>query len=78
MLETATLKSPQGNPVKTYNLERMICDVLRSRNQLDIQFLNEALKRYAGRPDKNLAVLYQYAVPFRLQKVVRRYLEVLL
>src|SRR5512138_273094 len=41
-LGLATLTSPHGNDIKTYNLERTICDVVRSRNQMDVQFVNEA------------------------------------
>lgn len=77
-LGMTTQQSPHGNPIKTYNLERTICDMLRSRHQIDIQFLNQALRRYVNRPDKNLNILYQYSIPFRLQKIVRQYLEVLL
>lgn len=73
-----TLKSPHGNDIKTYNLERTICDVVRSRNQMDIQFVNEALKRYVNRKDKNIDLLYSYAMQFRIQKIIRSYIEVLL
>jgi predicted transcriptional regulator of viral defense system len=72
------MKSPHGNDVKTFNLERTICDILRSRNQIDIQLVNEALKRYVGKKEKNLDLLYQYAQQFRIQKILRQYIEVLL
>lgn len=73
-----TMKSPHGRDVKTFNLERTICDVLRSRNQLDVQFVNEALKRYAGKKEKNIDLLYAYAGLFRIRKIARQYIEVLL
>ena len=38
------MKSPHGNEIKTTNLERTITDVLRSRNQIDVQLVNEAIK----------------------------------
>jgi predicted transcriptional regulator of viral defense system len=77
-LGLATIKSPHGNEVKTYNLERTLCDVVRSRNQMDDQFVNEALKRYVTRKDKNIDLLYRYAAQFRIQKIIRPYIEVLL
>jgi hypothetical protein len=40
------MKSPHGNESRTTNLEKTIRDVLRSRNQIDAQFVNEAMKRY--------------------------------
>jgi predicted transcriptional regulator of viral defense system len=73
-----TMKSPHGHDIKTFNLERTICDVLRSRNQLDVQFVNEALKRYIGKMERNIDLLYTYAGQFRIQKIVRQYVEVLL
>ncbi|MDD5371692.1 MAG: type IV toxin-antitoxin system AbiEi family antitoxin domain-containing protein [Anaerolineaceae bacterium] len=73
-----TTKSPHGNDIQTFNLERTICDVLRSRNQLDVQFVNEALKKYAVHKDRNIDQLYEYAKQFRIQKIVRDYIEVLL
>jgi predicted transcriptional regulator of viral defense system len=72
------VKSSHGNDIKTFNLERTICDVLRSRNQIDVQQLNEALKRYVTKKERNIDLLYNYARRFRVQKIVREYIEVLL
>lgn len=77
-LGVITMKSPHGNEIRTTNLERTICDVLRSRNQLDIQFVNEALKKYVIRKDRNIDQLYYYAKQFRIKNIVREYIEVLL
>lgn len=73
-----TIKSPHGNDIKTFNLERTICDAARSRNQMDIQFLNEALKKYVAHRERNINRLYDYAIKFRVQKIIREYIEVLL
>ena len=78
LLGSITMKSPHGNDIKTFNLERTICDVLRSRNQIDVQFLNEALKKYVIHKDRNIDQLYNYAKQFRIQKIVRETIEVLL
>jgi len=77
-LGVITVKSPHGNPIQTFNLERTICDVLRSRNRLDIQQVNETLKRYVQKKERNIDLLYRYAGQFRIQKTVREYIEVLL
>ncbi len=78
LLGSASMKSPHGNDIKTFNLERTICDMLRNRNQMDIQFVNVALKKYAIHKDRNIDRLYNYAKRFRIQKIVREYMEVLL
>jgi hypothetical protein len=72
------MKSPHGNEIRSTNLERTICDVLRSRNQIDIQQVNEVLKRYVQKKEKDLNLLYNYAGQFRVQKIVREYIKVLL
>lgn len=77
-LGSIEMKSPGGNDVRTFDLERTVCDVLRSRNQMDIQQVNEALKRYVRKREKNLDLLDQYAWQFGVQKIVRETLEVLL
>jgi predicted transcriptional regulator of viral defense system len=77
-LGSITMKSPHGNDIKTFDLERTVCDALRSRNQVDIQLVNEALKRYVKKKERDLDLLYNYARRFRIQKIVREYIEVLL
>ena len=78
LLGLITMKSPHGNDIKTFNLERTICDVVRSRNQMDVQFVNEALKKYVSHRGRNIDRLYDYATQFRVQKIIREYIEVLL
>ncbi len=73
-----SMSSPYGNDIRVTNLERTICDILRSRNRLDIQYVNNALKRYVTRKDKNINLLYEYAKRFRIQKIIRQTIEVLL
>lgn len=77
-LGVISMQSPHGNEIRATNLERTICDILRSRNQVDVQFVTNALKRYVMRKEKNINLLYDYAKSFRVQKIVRQYIEVLL
>ncbi len=67
-----------GNTVVAYNLERTICDCIRSRNQMDIAVVTEAIKRYAKRKNKNLNTLMKLAETFQVSKPLRSYMEVLL
>jgi predicted transcriptional regulator of viral defense system len=71
-------KTMFGNTVATYGLERTVCDCMRSRNQMDIAIVTDAMKRYAKRSDKNLNILMDMAETFRVAKPLRSYLEVLL
>ncbi len=76
-LGITTQKSPNGFDIQTFDLERTISDVLRNRNQIDVQVVNEAVKRYVVQPDRRLDLLYQYAKQFRIEKIVRQYIEIL-
>lgn len=73
-----TMQTPFGHAVPVYDIERTVCDLLRSRSRIEIQILQDALKQYAKRKDKNLRTLMQYASMFRIEKLLRQYLEVLL
>ncbi len=67
-----------GNTVSAYNLERTVCDLIRSRNRIGTETLLAALKAYSLRTDKNLNILYDYAKQLRVLSALRQYMEVLL
>lgn len=72
------LVTPSGNYVAAYDLERTVCDIIRSRNKLGTETFLSALKLYAANPKKDLNKLNSYAKKMRISNVLRRYLEVLL
>ena len=71
-------KTPAGNIVPCYDLERTICDCVRSRNKIGTETFLTALKLYAASPKKDLNKLNFYAKQMRIANVLRQYLEVLL
>lgn len=73
-----TITNSFGHEIPLYDLERTICDLVRSRSHFDFQDFQSALKRYAARKDKDLNRLMEYAQLFRVRSVLRTYLEVLL
>ncbi len=72
------LKTPSGNEVQAYDLERTICDIIRSRNKMGTETFLTALKLYASSSRKDLNKLDSYAKEMRVSNVLRQYLEVLL
>lgn len=72
------LKTPAGNEVAGYDLERTICDIIRSRSRVGDETFLFALKKYVGSSQKDLTKLYVYAKRLGVAGVLRRYLEVLL
>lgn len=71
------LSSPCGNPIRVYDLERTLCDILRGSGS-DIQIISAAMKQYAASKDKNMYRLMKYAEQLRVKPKVQRYMEVLL
>lgn len=74
----STAETPFGHSVHVYDMERTVCDVLRSRNSMEIQVFQDALKMYAKRRDKNLHKLADYAKLFRVEKLMHQYMGLLL
>ncbi|MDO5077605.1 abortive phage infection protein [Corynebacterium sp.] len=73
-----TVRTPEGNLVPAYDVERSICDVVRSRGHLEYHSLIESLEVYVQRPDKDLNQLVRYAEELRVWRVLKPYLEALL
>lgn len=72
------MKTPYGNKVKVYDLERTICDIIRSKKKIEIALFVDSMKRYAERKDRDSIRLHEYAKLFNIEDELRKYLEVLL
>jgi len=70
--------TPAGHKVRTYNVERTICDLIRSRSSIEAQDLQAAIKEYVRQKEKNIPRLMRYAGLFSVERIIRQYLEVLL
>ena len=66
-----------GNLVRSYDMERTICDCIRHKEKMDIQMFQYAIREYMRHPKKNLARLMDYAKRMKLESDVRTYTEVL-
>ena len=71
-------KSPSGNPIRFYDIERTLCDIVKGNNAFDIHLVNQAMKIYAASKEKDIAKLIAYAERLRVKPKVLRYMEVLL
>ena len=70
--------SSHGNRIRIYNIERTICDLVRSRSRIDVQIFNEALKRFVKLKSADLTLLMDYAKKFGIDVILQNYLEILL
>ena len=74
---TIMMKNTFGNEIRCYNAEHTICDLVRSRNRLDEETVISAVKKYAASSYKDLKLLASYASQFGVNKVIKKYMEVL-
>ncbi|MBP5444004.1 MAG: type IV toxin-antitoxin system AbiEi family antitoxin domain-containing protein [Treponema sp.] len=77
-LGLCTRKTTFGNPVRCYNPERTICDILRSRSRMDEETVISGIKKYASSKEKDLFLLYEYAKQLKVLAQVKKYMEVLI
>jgi len=70
--------SPYGNPIRLYDVERTLCDIVKGNNTCDIQIVNQAMKQYARMPGKNITKLFDYAEKVRVKPKILNYMGVLL
>ena len=77
-LGKTTLTTHPGKQVEPYDLERTICDIVRSRNKIGTETFRTALKMYTANPKKDLNKLNEYAKQLRVANVLHQYLSVLL
>ncbi|MDD6388141.1 MAG: type IV toxin-antitoxin system AbiEi family antitoxin domain-containing protein [Bacilli bacterium] len=70
------IDTPMGNKVKAYNMERCICDIIRSKNRMDSEHVKHSIREYVKRKDKDLFKLSKYAEKLGIKKEVMDYVEV--
>lgn len=72
------IESPQGKIVPIYDIERTLCDMLKSKQNQDIEIIKYAFKTYVKSSKKDIYKLIEYAKKLKVDKEVNTYLEVLL
>lgn len=72
------VSSPDGFPVRAYDRERTVCDIIRKQNDMDSAVFNYALRQYVRNKDKDYVKLMRYAKIFRMESRIRTVMGVLL
>ncbi|MDY5874460.1 MAG: type IV toxin-antitoxin system AbiEi family antitoxin domain-containing protein [Bacilli bacterium] len=70
------IDTPMGNKVKAYDMERCICDIIRSKNRMDSEHVKHSIREYVKRKDKDLVKLSKYAKEMGIKEEVMNYIEV--
>lgn len=71
-------KTPFGNIVRSYSLERTACDFIKNKERVEPEVYVKFLQNYAKSSNKDLNVLYQYAKAMQITEKVRAVMEILL
>ena len=71
------VKTPMGNSVRVYDVERCICDIIRSKNRMDSEHIKHSIKEYIKRKDKDLVKLSNYAKKMGIKEDGMNYIEVI-
>ena len=66
-----------GNEFKIYEIEKVVCDIVKYRDRIGIEETKEVLTNYLKRLDRDLNKLVKYAKKSGCEKQMRTYLEVL-
>ena len=70
-------QTPQGGMVRLYDRERCICDLVRDKDQMEMQLYSQAINEYfKGKP--NSRKLLKYSRIFGVEGKIRTYMEVML
>lgn len=72
------IKSSYGLPIKVYDVDRTICDIIKNKNKVNPEIFSKAMKEYVSSKEKNIIKLYEYAKKLNILDEVRKYIEVML
>lgn len=72
------IESPYSNPIKIYNAERCICDILKNPESVDLEVYNKIINNYFKSRNKNLSLLEEYSKIFNVHEKFEHIMEVLI
>ena len=64
------VKTPNGNKVRAYDLERSICDIIKSKNRMDLEQVKKTIRQYMKSKVKNMSKLSEYSKKMGINKQV--------
>ena len=71
------VETPIRNKVKAYDIERCICDIIRSKKRMDSEHIKYSVREYIKRKDKDLIKLSNYADKMGIKDEVMNYIEMM-
>lgn len=72
------IKSPQGRIIKCYDVERCLCDLIKCKDKIYLEYLKYAFNEYYKVQKTDIKKLYQYAKKLNVYDKVKQFMEVFL
>lgn len=72
------IESPYSNPIKIYNAERCICDILKNPDSVDFELYNKIINNYFKQKNKDLSTLEEYSKIFNVHEKFEHIMKVLI
>lgn len=72
------IESPYSNPIKIYNAERCICDILKNPDSVDLEVYNKIINNYFKQENKDLSALEEYSKIFNIYDKLHHIIEILI
>ena len=70
-------KLDSGNIIRVYDLDKIICDIIKNRKRIDAEIFNKAIRKYFYSKKKNTLKLSEYAKKMNIYNKVSDIFEVL-
>ena len=70
------IKSPQGRNIKCYDVERCLCDLIKCKNKVYLEYLKYAFNEYYKIQKNDVKKLYEYAKKLNVYDKVKEFMEV--
>lgn len=64
-----------GYEIKCYDIERCICDIIRSKDRLDFEQVKKSVRQYVKSENKNIDNLIKYSIQMGIKDEVMNFVE---
>lgn len=72
------IKSPQGRKIRCYDVERCLCDLIKYKDKIYLEYLKYAFNEYYKVQKNDVKKLYEYAKKLNVYDKVKEFMEVFL
>lgn len=70
------IKSPQGRIIRCYDVERCLCDLIKCKDEIYLEYLKYAFNEYYKVQKNDVKKLYEYAKKLNIYDKVKEFMEV--